>query len=273
MQRFHDRVRVSYADDAVAWLVMEKGDLSMNVFTTSMVDAMTEAVESAQGAVDCLVLRGEEEFSVGADLQAIEEMPREMRPAKIDNIAAASNRFIRALRSFRAPVLAAVNGTAAGGGLGFALACDLLVMHVDSVLDPAYARIGLTPDNATPFFLARALGQYRACELMFNPRPIDAQEAHDLGLSSDSYDGDGTAFDEQVNEFASKLASGPTSVHGMAKSLIDTAFEDTLDEHLEKERNTIKNASDSKVFTEGLDAFFAGREPNWPSGDVTGDSD
>lgn len=247
----------------VAWLVMERNDRPSNSFTASMVDAMTEAVETVADEVDALVLYGEEQFSVGADLRSVRDAPNEMRPAVIDTIAAASNRFIRALRLLDAPVIAAVSGTAAGGGLGFALSCDLIALHTEATLDTAYARIGLTPDNATPYFLTQALGPYRARELFFDPEALSAEEASALGLANVVLDGDPDEFRRQVSEYVGGFTQYPTPVHARTKTLVDSALESGLDEHLESERDAIKNASDSVVFEEGLSAFFENRHPEW----------
>lgn len=272
-RRFHDRVRLENTyEGTVAWLVMERGGGPANAFDETMVDAMTTAVAEIPNRAGCLVLRGEREFSVGADLRTVYETPVEQRSTVIDRLAGASNQFIRGLRGLDVPTVAAVNGTAAGGGLGFALACDILVMHVDAVLDPAYARIGLTPDNATPFFLARALGPYRARELLFHPRAVDADEAVSLGLSSRTVSGDPETCDEKVGEFAAALARVPSSVHGATKRLVDTAITETLEDHLEHERETIAQAASSPVFEEGLEAFFEDRSPDWPPTTTPGES-
>lgn len=264
-ERYHDHVRVDWLSESarVAWLIMEQNDKPSNSFTPSMVDAMTEAVETIGGKVDAVVLCGEEQFSVGADLRTVRDAPTEMRPAVIDKIAAASNRFIRALRLLDAPVVAAVSGTAAGGGLGFALACDLIVMHADATLDTAYARIGLTPDNASPYFLTQVLGPYRARELFFNPEPLPAEEASALGLANAVLGGDSAEFRGQVREYVTDVTQYPTGVHARTKTLIDTVLESGLNEHLESERDAIKRASDSAVFDEGLSAFFENRRPEW----------
>ncbi|MDR9432003.1 MAG: enoyl-CoA hydratase/isomerase family protein [Natronomonas sp.] len=177
-RRFHDEVRVDLVGDGrVARMVMERGDTVPNVFGPSDLEAMTTAVESLEGEIDCLVLCGEPVFSAGANLRAIDETPQELRSAKIGAIAAASNRLIRVVRQFPAPVIAAVSGVAAGGGLSFVLSSDLIYMDEDAVLNTAYARIGLTPDNATPFFLAKSAGPFKTRELLFDssqsppPRP------------------------------------------------------------------------------------------------------
>jgi 2-(1,2-epoxy-1,2-dihydrophenyl)acetyl-CoA isomerase len=265
-ERYHEHVRVEWPREQaarVAWLVMEKNDKPINSFTPSMVDAMTEAVETVSGKIDALVLYGEEEFSVGADLRMVRDSPREMRSATIDKIAAASNRFIRAVRLLNVPAIAAVHGTAAGGGLGFALACDLIALHADATLDTAYARIGLTPDNASPYFLTKAVGPYRARELLFDPEPLSAEEATAIGLTNVVYDGDPDEFREQVDEYTADLARYPTAVHAQTKTLVDTALDSGLDEHLERERESIKRISDSAAFDEGLAAFFENRSPEW----------
>lgn len=259
----HDEVRVEYVEDGrVARLVMEPGEESLNTFQPRKVEAMAAAVRDLD-SVGCLVLYGESWFSAGADLGAIERTPQEMRPARIDTIAAASNRFIRAVRDFPAPVVAAVSGVAAGGGLGFVLAADLIFMHADAVLNTAYTRVGLTPDNATPFFLVNTVGPYKARELLFEPEPITAAEAVDLGLANDAYDVPEPEFLDAVTDRAATLAAGPTDVYARTKGLVETAFEGSLDQHLERERAAIKDVSGSDAFDEGLSAFLEKRAPEW----------
>lgn len=263
-ERVHDRIRIEYVKDGrVARLVMERGDQPLNVFQPPEVEAMASAVEDLSGEVHCLMVYGEPEFSAGADLTAIEETPQELRSAKIGAIAAASNRFIRGVRSFPAPVIAAVSGVAAGGGLGFALAADLIAMHEDAELDTAYARIGLTPDNATPFFLVKTIGPYRARELLFDPSPITATEAVELGLANERYELSESEFVDAVTERAVAYANGPTEVYARTKELIDTVFAGRIDQHLEEERAAIERMSDSDVFDEGLSAFLEKRSPTW----------
>lgn len=136
-------------------------------------------------------------------------------------------------------------------------------LHADATLDTAYARIGLTPDNASPYFLTQAVGPYRARELFFDPEPLSAKEADAIGLTNVVYDGSLDVFREQVNEYVGDITQYPTSVHARTKTLVDTALESDLDEHLERERDTIKRISDSAVFNEGLSAFFENRRPEW----------
>lgn len=263
-ERPHPLVRVEHvADGDVVRIAMEEGEAPLNTFRPAKVEAMATAVEAVAGEVGCLVLYGDPVFSAGADLEAIEQAPQEMRAAKIDAIAAASNRLIRELREFPAPVIAAVTGVAASGGLGLALAADLIHVHEDAEFDTAYTRIGLTPDNATPFFLMRTVGPYRARELLFDPDPIDATQAVDLGIANVRHEGSVAAFLEAVTEKAVSYAAGPTEAYARTKRLLDTALEGGFDRHLERERSAIKRMSRSDTFDEGLSAFFAGREPEW----------
>ncbi|WP_122088668.1 enoyl-CoA hydratase/isomerase family protein [Halalkalicoccus subterraneus] len=259
----HDEVRIEYVEDrTVARLVMEPGESPLNTFDPRKVESMAAAIRDLD-PVGCLVLYGESGFSAGADLGAIKGTPQEMRPATIDTIAAASNRFIRAVRDFPAPVIAAVSRVAAGGGLGFVLASDLVLMHEDAILNTGYARVGLTPDNATPFFLVNTVGPYKARELLFEPESITATEAVDLGLANDEYVVPESEFLNAVTDRAATLAAGPTEVYAKTKVLVDTTFEGSLDQHLEQERAAIKEISGSDTFDEGLSAFLEKRSPEW----------
>jgi 2-(1,2-epoxy-1,2-dihydrophenyl)acetyl-CoA isomerase len=181
-----------------------------------------------------------------------------MNQKKVEGIAATAKRFIQSGRALEFPVVAAVEGAADGGGVGLALACDLVAMSEGAVLDTGFARVGLTPDNATPFFLARTVGPYRARELLLNPRPIPAEEAIDLGLANVSYDGEGEQFYAAIAEYAETMANYPANIQAHTKALIESAFRADLDEHLEWERSAIKQASDSEAFERGLQSFFEG---------------
>jgi 2-(1,2-epoxy-1,2-dihydrophenyl)acetyl-CoA isomerase len=273
-ERFHDRVRVDFGrpathpdddsrDARVAWLVVERGDRPTNSFTAPVVEAMTAATAAAAERARCVVVRGEGQFSVGADLRHIRDRSPDARPGTVDAIASASNDFVTRVRAVPVPVVAAVTGVAAGGGFGFALACDLIVAHADATFDAAYARVGLTPDNATPFFLARLLGPYRARELLLHPEPLPAGETRDLGLVSAVFDGPPAGFDEQVAAFVEPFTRLPPSVAGETKALVDSAVETTLADHLALEREAVVRASRDAVFAEGLDAFFERRDPDW----------
>lgn len=263
-ERFHDRVRVEFDDhERVAWLVLETGDQPMNTFTAPVVDAMVDALDAAVDRARCVVLRGEEQFAVGADLRHIRDQPTDARVKTVDDIVSASNEFVRRIRSAPALVVAAPMGVAAGGGFGFALACDLVVAHEDCLFDAAYARIGLTPDNSTPFFLTRLLGPYRAREVLFSPDSLSAHEAQDLGLVSAVFGGSSAEFDDAVRSFVEPFTRYPSELLGETKGLVDSALTMGLEEHLDREREAVIRASETDRFAEGIDAFFERRDPDW----------
>lgn len=262
-ERFGDRVRVDFREDRLAWLVVEPGDGPVNSFRAETVEGMTAALDAAVERARVVVVRGEGGFLVGADIRHLRDQSAETRPETVDDIVSASNEFIRRVRDAPALVVAAVTGTAAGGGFGFALACDLVVAHEDAAFDTAYARIGLTPDNATPFFLTRLLGPYRARQLLFSPGPISAREAHDLGLVATVVGGPSEAFDDRVAALLEPYARSPPELLRETKRLVDTALETDLEEHLALEREAVVEASRTERFAEGLDAFFERRDPDW----------
>lgn len=263
-ERFHDRVHVEFDEhERVAWLVLATGDRPMNAFTAPVVDAMVDALDVAADRARCVVLRGDEQFAVGADLRHIRDQPPDARSKTVDDIVSASNELIRGIRSAPALVVAAPTGVAAGGGFGFALACDLVVAHEECVFDAAYARIGLTPDNSTPFFLTRLLGPYRAREVLFSPDPLSAHEAQDLDLVAAVFDGSPTEFDDAVRSFVEPFARYPSALIQETKGLVDSALTMGLDAHLEREREAVIRASETERFAEGLDAFFERRDPDW----------
>jgi 2-(1,2-epoxy-1,2-dihydrophenyl)acetyl-CoA isomerase len=265
-ERFHDRVRVEFADgdDArLAWLVVEPGDGPVNSFGAGTVEGMTAALDAAVERARVVAVRGEGGFLVGADIRHLRDSSAAARPDAVDDIVSASNEFVRRVRDAPALVVAAVTGTAAGGGFGFALACDLVVAHAEAAFDAAYARIGLTPDNATPFYLTRLLGPSRARQLLLSPDPLPAREAHDLGLVAAVVDGPLDEFDDRAAAFLDPYARAPPELLRETKRLVDTALETTLDEHLALEREAVVEASTTERFAEGLDAFFERRDPDW----------
>lgn len=265
LERDHDRFRVEVDEESVYWLVMEQRDEPANVMTPPMLNAMLDVLNDIEDDASCLVLAGEGNFSAGADLRKLRDVPPEMRPAIIESFSGASNRVIKRLRSFPAPVVAAVSGKAAGGGVGLALASDFIFMHEDAVLDPAYLQLGLSPDAATTFYLTLTVGPYQAREILFGPEPLSATSAKDLGLATRVFDGTETEFFEQISEAVQQFAHGPTATYKRTKLLTDEVF-DELVTHLERERDTIRRISDTETFSEGLDAFFEGREPEWRNG-------
>jgi 2-(1,2-epoxy-1,2-dihydrophenyl)acetyl-CoA isomerase len=171
---------------------------------------------------------------------------------------------ISEIRRAPKPFVAAVDGIAAAGGMGLAMSCDLVLASERSAFEWAYSRTGLTGAESSTFLLPRLIGLRRALELMLlNPR-LSAGQAREMGLITQVYAND--SFDTSVNELARTLAAGPTRAYGIAKGLLNAAAGfDRLDSHLDQELESLSRIADGSEFKEGLEAFFAKREPRFQS--------
>jgi len=160
------------------------------------------------------------------------------------------------------PFLAAVDGVAAAGGFGLAMACDLVFASERASFEWAYGKTGLTGAESSTFFLPRLIGLRRAMELvLMNPR-LDARKALEWQLVNDVFPAEG--FDERVLETARRIAAGPGEALGIAKGLVHAAAGvDRLDFHLDREIEALARIADGADFREGLDAFFEKRPPRF----------
>src|SRR6266540_2849668 len=224
----------------------------------AMLTAVGAALKEARGDdVRAVVITGAGRgFCVGQDLAEFGEMP--------DVAEGLRQRYhpnIRAIRELEKPVLAAVNGPAAGAGMSLACACDIRVAADDATFVPAFINIGLVPDSGGTFFVTRLLGYARAFEWLCSGRRLSAAEAHAWGLVSEVVDAD--AFPARAAEVAAELAALPTQAIAMTKRLLDRAAGPTLDEQLEWEAQLQTAATQSEDFREGVAAFLAKRSPDF----------
>jgi 2-(1,2-epoxy-1,2-dihydrophenyl)acetyl-CoA isomerase len=160
------------------------------------------------------------------------------------------------------PFVAAVDGIAAAGGFGIAMACDLVLASERATFEWAYPKTSLTGAESSTFFLPRLIGLRRAMELvLLNPR-LDARAALEMGLITRVYPTE--RFDEETLALARKLAAGPTRAYGVAKGLLNQAAGvERLDYHLDQELESLARIADSRDFAEGLEAFFSRRPPRF----------
>jgi 2-(1,2-epoxy-1,2-dihydrophenyl)acetyl-CoA isomerase len=165
------------------------------------------------------------------------------------------------------PFIAAVDGIAAAGGFGIAMACDLVLASERSSFEWAYHKTGLTGAESSTFFLPRLIGLRKAMELvLLNPR-LDARAALEMGLINRIFPDE--TFENEVLEIARRLADGPTRAYGVAKALINQAAAvDQLDYHLDEELQHLARIADGADFAEGLASFFDKRPPEF-QGDRT----
>src|SRR5512145_690347 len=204
-------------------------------------------------------------FSAGADLRYVREggtaadlgylrpAGREEKPgfgAAFQQILEYLHSGISELRRAPKPVLAAVDGVAAAGGFGIAMACDLVFASERARFEWAYGKTGLTGAESSTFLLPRLLGFRRAMDLVLrNPR-LDAAAARELGLVNEVFPADG--FDARVRAEAQRLAEGPTAAFGVAKALMNRAAGlDRLEGHLEQELAELTRIADGEDFAAG----------------------
>ena len=171
---------------------------------------------------------------------------------------AATQRDIRALVT---PVIAAVNGTAAGAGFSLLMAADLAIAAESAVMTMAYTNAGLSPDGSSTYYMPRKIGDRRARELMLTNRVLNAQEALDWGVVNQ------VVADEDAlpaaQKLAAKLAQGPTQAYGQVKALLDSSFDHSRESQMEFEARAIAELVGSADGQEGLHAFLDKRKPQF----------
>ena len=226
--------------------------------------------------VRCVVIRGAGGvFCSGADLKYIRErgdvtdfgylQPQGVGPVEgygesFKQVLEYLHSTISEIKRAPKPFIAAVEGIAAAGGFGIAMACDLVFASEGAAFEWAYHKTGLTGAESSTFFLPRLVGLRKAMELvLLNPR-LTARQAQELGLVTRVFPD--SAFEEEVMTVARRLAAGPTRAYAVAKSLLNQAAGvDQLDYHLDQELLELARIADGSDFREGLTAFFDKRLP------------
>jgi 2-(1,2-epoxy-1,2-dihydrophenyl)acetyl-CoA isomerase len=212
---------------------------------------------SRDEAVRCVVITGEGRgFCSGADLRGGDD-ERDFRKV----LTSEYNPLISVIRDLPKPVVAAVNGVAAGAGVSLALACDLVYASEEARFIQAFVRIGLIPDSGSTRTLVRTLGRHRAAELMFFGEPMSAAEAAAAGLVNRVFAA--TEFADGVREVARRLAAAPTAAIGLAKRSINTAEQADLAASLAYEAALQVVAGGTADHAEGLAAFAEKRDPRF----------
>ncbi|MDQ3992681.1 MAG: enoyl-CoA hydratase-related protein [Actinomycetota bacterium] len=245
-------------DGSVMTITLNRPDV-LNAFNAAMHRALGAALREARGDdVRAVVLTGAGRgFCVGQDLTEFREEPGNIGERLRGNY----HPNVLAIRALEKPVIAAVNGPAAGAGVSVACACDLRIAAASATFVPAFINIGLVPDSGGSYFVSRLLGYARAFEWMTSGRRLTAAEAHAWGLVSEVVEAD--RLTERAAELASSLAAMPTRGIGMTKRLFDHAASATLDEQLELEAQLQSAATRTEDFREGVAAFLDKREPRF----------
>jgi 2-(1,2-epoxy-1,2-dihydrophenyl)acetyl-CoA isomerase len=245
-------------DGAVLTITLNRPDV-LNAFNAAMHKALGGALkEAADPGVRAVVVTGAGRgFCVGQDLSEFKEASGDIA----SRLRKTYHPNVLAIRRLEKPVIAAVNGAAAGAGLSFACACDIRIGSDSASFVPAFINIGLVPDSGGSYFVVRLLGYARAFEWMTSGRKLPAAEARDWGLVSEVVEGDGLTA--RAAELAAELAAMPTRGVGMTKRLFDQAGTNSLEQQLEFEAQLQAAATQTADFREGVDAFLEKREPRF----------
>ena len=171
------------------------------------------------------------------------------------------NPIIRKIRNIEKPIVAAVNGVAAGAGASIALCCDIVVACESATFIQAFSKIGLIPDSGGTFFLPRLIGMQKTAALMMTAEPVSAKDAEKMGMIYKVFSDD--SFVEESWKLVSKLAGMPTKGLGLTKRLLNASYSNNLEEQLDMEDKYQTIAGNTADFKEGIEAFFEKRKPNF----------
>ncbi|WP_052592030.1 enoyl-CoA hydratase-related protein [Aureispira sp. CCB-QB1] len=247
-------------ENGVAILTLNRPK-AFNSFNREMAFALLERLDACakDETIRAIVLTGEgRAFCAGQDLkEATEDNGISFEMILNEHY----NPIIKAIRTIKKPVLAAVNGVAAGAGANIAFACDMTIAKKSASFTQAFSKIGLVPDSGGTFFLPRLVGMQRATAMMMLSNKITAQGAVEMGLIYQYVEDE--QFEEQVMNLATSLAKMPTKALGMTKELINAGMQNDLDSQLEMEGKYQIEASQSADYEEGVNAFLEKRKPEF----------
>ena len=226
--------------------------------TTELQDALAAATDDDNVRVVVLTGAGKA-FCSGQDLK---DAPsgggkRSLR----DSLDRRYNPIIRAMQTMPKPIIAGINGVAAGAGLSLALAADVRVMSASARFVEAFIAIALIPDSGATWFYPRMMGYTKAFEFATLNQPITAEEAHRIGMVNAVVHP--KAFNQALAATAAQYANGPTQSYGFVKKLLQQGMTATLDDMLELEAEYQQRAGESNDYTEGVQAFIEKRAPKF----------
>ncbi len=252
-------LRISH-ENGVCTLTLNRPDV-FNSFNRSMGKALQNALDECEkdNSVRAIVISGEgKAFCAGQDLaEATDPNGPEMRTI----VQETYNPIILRLRSIEKPIIAAVNGVAAGAGANIALACDLTIAKESASFIQAFSKIGLIPDSGGTYFLPRIVGLQKAVGMMMTGEKISAQQADKMGMIYRCVPDD--EFEEEVSKLANYLAKMPTRGLGLTKKAVNAGLSNDLHTQLQMEEEIQTEAGQTHDFNEGVAAFLKKRKPEF----------
>ncbi|NND52095.1 MAG: 2-(1,2-epoxy-1,2-dihydrophenyl)acetyl-CoA isomerase [Flavobacteriaceae bacterium] len=245
----------------VAFVTLNRPEV-FNSFNREMALRLQKTLDdcASDKSVRAIVITGNgKAFCAGQDLKEVTSP--ELNPGFKKILEEHYNPIIRRIRSIEKPIVAAVNGVAAGAGANIALACDIVIANENASFIQAFSKIGLIPDSAGTFFLPRLIGFQKASALAMLGDKISAMEAERLGMIYTYAAAE--KFDDMVRKTALKLANMPTKALGMIKQLLNQSMINDLEAQLNMESEYQIEAASSQDYAEGVAAFIEKRQPNF----------
>jgi 2-(1,2-epoxy-1,2-dihydrophenyl)acetyl-CoA isomerase len=245
-------------EDGIGRLTLDRPG-SLNAFNEKMTSEIQSVLKgfSADTKVRCVAITGSgRAFSAGQDL-------KEVGPGTsfADSLKRRYNPIIRLITGMEKPVIALVNGVAAGAGMSLALACDFKVMSSSAKLIQAFVKIGLVPDSGSSFFLPRLVGYAKAFELAALGSEVSAEEALRLGIVNRVFPDE--TFAEESGKILTHFASGPTEAYSLIKRMLKHSSKSSLEESLEYEAYMQEIAGRTEDAREATKAFVDKRPPSY----------
>ncbi|EZH73705.1 enoyl-CoA hydratase [Aquimarina atlantica] len=248
-----------HIENGVARITLNRPD-TFNSFNREMALLLQKTLDecNTNDEVRTIMLIGNgKAFCAGQDLKEVTSP--ELNPGFRKILEEHYNPIISRIRTIEKPIVAAVNGVAAGAGANIALACDIVVASEGASFIQAFSKIGLVPDSAGTFFLPRLIGFQKASALMMLGDKVSAKEAEQLGMIYKVFETE--TFGVEVTKLVSKLAQMPTKALGLTKRLLNQSLVNTLDEQLAIESDLQIESAESEDYAEGVNAFIEKRKP------------
>lgn len=247
--------------DKIAYLTLNRPEV-FNSFNREMALLLQSELDDAEKSseIRAIVIVGNgKAFCAGQDLKEVTSP--ELNPGFKKILEEHYNPIISRIRNIEKPIIAAVNGVAAGAGANIALACDVVVASENASFIQAFSKIGLVPDSGGTFFLPRLIGFQKASALMMLGDKISAHEAERLGMIYKVVAAENLS--QEVNNIASILSNMPTKALGLTKRLLNESMDNSLENQLELEGKLQIESAQSEDYAEGVDAFVNKRKPEF----------
>ena len=249
-------------EDGIATICLDRADSAnaMNPLMAKELNQVSLDVSQDESVRSVVLTSTGRMFCAGGDLSEFASA-KEGAGRLMMEMAADLHLGLSRLSRNRAPVIAAVNGTAAGAGFSLVMACDLVIASEGSAFTMAYTNAGLSPDGSSTYFMPRRIGDRRTRELMLTNRVLSAEEALDWGIVNKVVAKD--ELSSETMKLAGEISRGPSLAYEKVKNLLDSSFNQSLETQMELETRAISEMVMTEDGQEGINAFLEKRSPTF----------